>query len=259
MGVGSNPAASSGTSVRSRAPARRSTDQHRAARRAATSTPRAAGSIPTPTPAQRAQPGASIDDPAGFDTPPPAATHTAECGTHPAEGRRHPLSLGDRRPGAVSIRAARYSTRRPLDTEPGWGWGRLRRRQAEQACAAEPKARRSTDQHRAAPRAATSTPRAAGSIPTPTPAQRQQPGASIDDPVGFDTPPPAALTPQRGAAQLAGGSSAFSCSAHSGVGRVCHWERGQITAKPRPRARSTGTKPPPGSPMWARESAEAAR
>ena len=40
----------------------------------------------------------------------------------------------------------------------------------------------------------------------------------------------------------------------SGIGRTCHCETGQTTAIARPTTDETGTNPPPGSPMWARES-----
>ena len=109
-----------------------------------------------------------------FDTPPDGGTHPAECGTHPAESRRHP-----RHRVTADLGRFRYALTRatqpagPRTTEPGRGWGRtggVKRNQRAQPS----QARRSTDQHRAARRAATATPRAAGSIPTPTPAQRKQ-------------------------------------------------------------------------------------
>ena len=83
----------------------------------------------------------------------------AERGTHSRTGR--PPTWG-----GFDTRCWRYSTRRPRITEPG-GWGRLRRRQAEPACAAERQRGEALINTGAARRGGDCYPRAAGSIPTP--------------------------------------------------------------------------------------------
>ena len=110
-----------------------------------------------------------------------------------AEGRRHPLSLGDRRPGAVWDTRCATNPQAP-GYRAGVGWvesGGVKRNQR----AAE-RQRGAALIHRAQGRRRLLKSRRID--PHPTPAQRDQPGASIHDPVGFDTPPPAATHPAEG-------------------------------------------------------------
>ena len=49
------------------------------------------------------------------------------------------------------------------------------------------------------------------------------------------------------------------CSKVAGMGRIRQWLGGQMMMKARPITALSGTVPPPGSPMWSRESAESSR
>ena len=59
----------------------------------------------------------------------------------------------------------------------------------------------------------------------------------------------------------AAGLEALSCgcSKVAGMFRKLHWLGGQMITKARPRTPLTGIVPPPGSPMWPRESSEILR
>ena len=68
---------------------------------------------------------------------PPGRGVSRHAASYRSQGRPR-AAASTCRPGQASIRALTPATQPagPWTTEPGWGWGRIRRRQAEQACAA---------------------------------------------------------------------------------------------------------------------------